>query len=283
MKWLRLYHDTPNDPKWRLVAAESGQCEGLVLAVWMHMMVCASAAEDRGRLDGWDDRVVAASMGVKAAVVTDIREAMQGVVLDGDVLTGWDKRQRVSDDVAERKRRERALKTAPDGGGGGSHATSEDKPMSNGHVTRQEEPVTGQSGNVTRHSQEGHATKSNVAGNPLYLSNLSSPTLNYEKPLAPPIGGAGKTVVYQGKNFKLSAQKFAEWQARYSAIGDFMATLQTVDAGLDGCKNPFAEAQRQLLNQHLYWTKHDPKKSQPKPKPHANRAGIRKLGGRNAA
>jgi hypothetical protein len=288
MQWLRLYHDTPNDPKWRLIAAESGQCEGLVLAVWVHMMVCASAAKDRGRLDGWDDRVVAASMGVKCAVVTAIREAMQGVTLDGDVLTGWEKRQRIGDDAAAKKRKQRAQKhqSPPDGGGDGGRGTEEDKTFSNGHVPGQFADVPGQTADVPRQSQDSPGTFSKCPEIPLYLySSANSYSPAEESSLAPPIGGAGKKVVYQGVNLHLGAQRLSEWQKRYSAIPDFMATLQTVDAGLDGCKNPLGEAQRQLLNQHLYWTKHDPKKPQAKaqPKPHTNRAGIRRLGGSNAA
>lgn len=283
MKWLRLYHDAPNDPKWRLVAAESGQCEGLVLAVWMHMMVCASAADDRGRLEGWDDRVVAASMGVKCAVVTSIREAMQGVVLDGDVLTGWDKRQRVGDDAAakKRKQREQANQTPPDGGGEGRSGTVGDKPGTNGHVPGQYHDVPGQNANVPRHSQDVPGTVPKCPETPLYLyspANSYSPSL--ESSLAPPIGGAGKKVVFKGKNFGLNAQMVSDWQRRYSAIGDFMATLQTIDAGLDGHKNPLAEAQRRLNNQHLYWLNQSLQKSKPKMQ---NRVGVRKLGGSNAA
>jgi hypothetical protein len=311
MKWLRLYHDAPNDPKWRLVSAESGQCEGLVLAVWVHMMVCASAARDRGRLEGWDDRVVAASMGVKCAVVTSIREAMQGITLDGDALTGWDKRQKTaSDDAAERQRRARANRheNPPDGTGGGedygpngshhsngmsrdsSHMSRDSSQHSNdptrNDASRDSEPTSRDNVDMSRDkeamSRERHATNSNVAENPLSLTLLPTPTSMQKDLLAPPIGGAGKKVEFDGENFRLSAQKLAEWQRCYSAIPDFMATMQTIDAGLAGCKNPFAEARRQLLNQHLYWTSHDPKKPQAKPKT-ANRAGVRKLGGRNAA
>lgn len=150
MKWLRLYHETIADPKWRVVANDCGQPEANVLAVWMHMMVNASESKDRGVLEGWNDRVVAASLGIPTEAVTAIRDAMQGLVLDGMRLTGWDKRQRVSDNVAERKRREREQKNGPDDGGGGSHGTNGAGPVPNGHVTRQNECVTRQSEHVTR-------------------------------------------------------------------------------------------------------------------------------------
>jgi hypothetical protein len=168
MQWLRLYHDTPTDPKWRLVAAESGQSEAIVLAIWIHMMVNASQGKQRGVLEDWDDRIVAASMGLRGDVVAAVRSAMQGVVLDGDRLTGWDKRQRTSDSAAERMKKSRARKAAnPDGdGGGGGTQNSQNGPetslKSNGaHPSYGNSPVTGSDshvtehlGNVTEHSED---------------------------------------------------------------------------------------------------------------------------------
>jgi hypothetical protein len=152
MQWLRLYHDTINDPKWRVVANESRQPEANVLAVWMHMLVNASGAGERGTLDGWNDRIVAAGLGIPTDAVTAIRSAMQGLVLDGDKLTGWDKRQRASDDAGgrQRKTRERRETKPPGGGGHGG----------NGHDPEHSATVAGQTGNVARHSN-------GVAENPL--------------------------------------------------------------------------------------------------------------------
>jgi len=153
MKWLRLYHDTVTDPKWRIVAADSGQPLSAVLAVWMSMLVCASQAKERGTLEGWNDRIVGASTDLRADAVRCIREAMQGLTLDGDRLTGWDKRQRASDDIAERVQRHRKKGKEPDPGGGaynghddGSNVTSR---RGNGTVTLQNGDVTLHSGNVT--------------------------------------------------------------------------------------------------------------------------------------
>lgn len=294
MKWLRLYHDTTTDPKWRLVSADSGQPVGTILSVWLEMLICASKAAERGTLEGWDDRVVAAHLGYRTDAVVSIRQAMQGVVLDGIRLTGWDKRQRQgSDDAAERQRRARANKqeTPPDDTGGGVHhgpngAAYSGQSAGNGasrdkaEMSRDNEPV---SRDKEAMSRERHATNSNVTENPLNLySSANSYSPVPESSLAPPIGGAGKKVVFSGKNFRLGAQRFGEWQDRYPAIPDFVAALQTIDAGLDGHKNALAEAQRRLLNQHQYWLKHDGAQKA-KPKPHANRAGIRRLGGRSAA
>lgn len=285
MQWLRLYHDTINDHKWRLVANDSGQPVGNVLAVWMSMLINASNSAERGVLEGWQDRYVAAHLGYPSEAVRAIREAMQGVVLDGMRLTGWDRRQRASDDAAEakRKQREKGRQTPPDGGGNGGPGTEQDISRPNGHVSGHSANVQGQTGNVPGQSMDKPQMSLDCPGDvhetPLNLTLLPTPTSMQKDLLAPPIGGAGKKVVFSGKNFRLSAQTFAEWQDRYSAVPDFMATLQTIDAGLAGHKNPWAEAQRQLNNQHLYWRKHD---SGQKPKP-TSRAGVRKLGGRNAA
>lgn len=107
MKWLRLYHDTITDPKWRLVALDSGQPVSAVLAVWMSMLINASDADERGTLENWDDRVAGAAIDLRGDAVRAIREAMQGLVLNGMLLTGWEKRQRVTDDSSDRVRQYR--------------------------------------------------------------------------------------------------------------------------------------------------------------------------------
>jgi hypothetical protein len=146
MKWLRLYNDTITDPKWRVVAAESGQPLTAVLAVWMSMLVCASDADERGTLQGWDDRFAGAALDLRGDAVRAIREAMQGIVLDGMRLSGLDKRQRASDNIAERVKRHRtkAKETPPDGGstnGTGQHRNGT-KAKGNGDVTLQERNCT---------------------------------------------------------------------------------------------------------------------------------------------
>jgi hypothetical protein len=143
VKWLRLYTDTPNDQKWRLISVRSGESVGNILAVWTMMLCCAGSAHERGAergtLDGWDDEIAAAVLGYKPQIVTSIREAMQGLVLDDDKMTGWEKRQRDgSDNAAARKAKSRANKhekTPPDGGGTGSHGTNGADPYSNDDVT----------------------------------------------------------------------------------------------------------------------------------------------------
>ncbi len=91
--WFRVWGDMVNDPKWRTIARKSGQKIGDVIAVYMHMLTCASSAEERGHTEGWCDEDVATALDIDTEQVEAIRAAMQGRVLDGDYLTGWEKRQ----------------------------------------------------------------------------------------------------------------------------------------------------------------------------------------------
>jgi hypothetical protein len=91
--WLRLWHDMPNDPKWRTIARVSGKPIPAVMAVYLHMLVCGSNARERGRTHGWCDEDVATALDLSTDDVIAIRDAMQGRVLESDYLKGWDKRQ----------------------------------------------------------------------------------------------------------------------------------------------------------------------------------------------
>lgn len=92
--WVRLWHDMPTDPKWRVIARKSGQPLACVIAVFNLMMVSASGnAMKRGTMLAWDDEDAGAALDMDAADVAAIRDAMQGKVLDGDYLTGWERRQ----------------------------------------------------------------------------------------------------------------------------------------------------------------------------------------------
>lgn len=99
--WCRLWADMPNDPKWRTIARTSDQSIGNVIAVFLHMMNCASTqtnASERGFTHGWNDEDVASALDLKTEQVAAIRVAMQGRVLDGAWLKGWDRRQPIRED-----------------------------------------------------------------------------------------------------------------------------------------------------------------------------------------
>lgn len=111
--WLRLWTDMANDPKWRTIARVSKQKVGDVIAVYVHMMTMAANATERGRTEGFNDEDVATALDIETEQVTAIREAMQGRVLDGDRLTGWEKRQPAREDgAAERAKAFRERKKA---------------------------------------------------------------------------------------------------------------------------------------------------------------------------
>lgn len=96
--WFRVWGDMVNDPKWRTIARRSGQKIGDVIAVYLHMLTCASNASERGRTEGWNDEDVATALDIEIEQVEAIREAMQGRVLEGGYLTGWEKRQPLRED-----------------------------------------------------------------------------------------------------------------------------------------------------------------------------------------
>jgi hypothetical protein len=67
------------------------------------MMTSASASSVRGSLDAWSDEDIAIAIDAETEHVSAIREAMQGKTLDGDRLSGWEKRQpKREDGAAER-------------------------------------------------------------------------------------------------------------------------------------------------------------------------------------
>ncbi len=114
--WLRLWHDMPNDPKWRTIARGSGQPIATVMAVYIHLLVSASRNVTRGHIDVTTEDL-ASALDVTEEVIDSILQTMQGRVLDGDLITGWEKRQVLKEDngnisqtaksPAERKRAQR--------------------------------------------------------------------------------------------------------------------------------------------------------------------------------
>lgn len=94
MAWCRLWHDMPTDPKFRVVAKRAGRPTAEVLAVFTAMLANASANEDeRGTLRGWCHEDIAAALDMEPEHAEAIFKAMQGKLLEGDQLTGWERRQ----------------------------------------------------------------------------------------------------------------------------------------------------------------------------------------------
>lgn len=97
-EWLRLWHDTPNDPKFKTIARVSNQPISLVLAVFMHLLVDASRNVTRG-VTSVTSEDLASALDVTEEQIDAIRAAMNGRVLSGNTLTGWDSRQVKKEDA----------------------------------------------------------------------------------------------------------------------------------------------------------------------------------------
>ncbi|MEF9795872.1 DnaT-like ssDNA-binding domain-containing protein [Escherichia coli] len=191
--WLRLWHDMPNDPKWRTIARVSGQPIATVMAVYIHLLVSASrnvttchGVSLRGHIDVTTEDL-ASALDVTEDVIDSILHAMQGRVLDGDLISGWEKRQVLKEDngnvsqtaksPAERKRaqREREKLRKHD-------ADCHDESRRVTHLSRQVTTDTDTELNPTHNARERESipvSESNGAplqtAEPEYLDGLSEP------------------------------------------------------------------------------------------------------------
>lgn len=91
-QWLRLWHDMPNDPKWRTIARISCQPISLVKAAYLHLLVDASQNVTRGHATVTHEDL-ASALDVTEDAISAVLEAMQHRVLDGMRLLGWEIRQ----------------------------------------------------------------------------------------------------------------------------------------------------------------------------------------------
>lgn len=91
-QWFRLWHDMPNDPKWRTIARVSGRPISEVISVYLHLLNSASQSVTRGNATVTAEDL-ASAIDTETEHVEAIFSAMQGRVLEGNWLTGWDKRQ----------------------------------------------------------------------------------------------------------------------------------------------------------------------------------------------
>lgn len=99
-QWLRLWHEMPNDPKWRTIARVSERPISLVLSVYVHMLVEASRNVTRGHAVVTEEDL-ASALDVSENDIKSVISAMQGRVLDGMYLLGWEKRQPKKEDAGD--------------------------------------------------------------------------------------------------------------------------------------------------------------------------------------
>lgn len=86
--WLRLWHDMPNDPKWRTISRISGQPISLVQAAFVHILVSASQNVTRGHADVTTEDL-ASALDVTEDQISSILATMHGRVMEGDLVIGW--------------------------------------------------------------------------------------------------------------------------------------------------------------------------------------------------
>ena len=89
----------PNDPKWRTISKISSEPIPSVIAVYLHLLVSASQNIPRGKIDIVPEDL-ASALEIETDSVMKIVEAMQGRVLDGEAIKGWEKRQPVREDAS---------------------------------------------------------------------------------------------------------------------------------------------------------------------------------------
>jgi hypothetical protein len=110
MEWVRLYHDMPTDPKWRVIAKKAGQRIGDVIAVFNFVLTNASSnTMKRGVTHGLVAEDIAAAIDLEESGVTAILDAMEGKVVKNGELLAWEKRNPIREDSSTdrvRKHRE---------------------------------------------------------------------------------------------------------------------------------------------------------------------------------
>lgn len=90
----------PNDPKWRTIARISKQPISLVLATYCHLLVDASRNVTRGHATVTAEDL-ASALDVTEEQIDMILHAMEGRVLSGMRLLGWEKRQPKREDQGD--------------------------------------------------------------------------------------------------------------------------------------------------------------------------------------
>lgn len=111
MEWFRWYGGTFGDPKLQWVARQASCKVAEALAVWVAVLERAHQHEQRGCCEGLDFESMDVALGLDDGGCSDIYQAMirKGMVIDGDMVASWDKRQPKAEDVTatDRKRTQR--------------------------------------------------------------------------------------------------------------------------------------------------------------------------------
>ncbi len=110
MDWLRWWHGTTVDLKFKTIAMRANVPKVTVIGLWAIFLEYASQHEERGSLDGISFEDISISFDVCDALVTHVYEEMQnkGLITPDNMIANWVKRQTKRDDnSAERTRKYR--------------------------------------------------------------------------------------------------------------------------------------------------------------------------------
>jgi flagellar biosynthesis GTPase FlhF len=113
IEWYRVYHGMPEDAKLRVIAKRSGQLMTHVVTVWLCVLDAASRHATRGTVEV-DSEQIAVVQEIDQSIVESILRTFyeKGMIGEDNILTGWKKRQYLSD--AERAKRYREGKKQDD-------------------------------------------------------------------------------------------------------------------------------------------------------------------------
>jgi hypothetical protein len=99
MDWLRWYHGSCTDPKFRVVAKKAArEVDGIrvsdVLAVWAMILERASESDPRGSFSGFDCEGADVTLDMPDGSACAIRAALEAKgLVEGDMVVNWSKRQ----------------------------------------------------------------------------------------------------------------------------------------------------------------------------------------------
>lgn len=205
MKWYAAHHGMPFDPKFQKVARRSGQPAIVIVGIWSVILDNVSQSKQRGTLDGFDPESVDIAMGMEDGTTQAVLDAMQGLLMDGDCVPAFMDRQPKDPTGADRKRKERALKSH---GTEGRHDVSQD--VTECHVTSRD--VTGQSRDKSDcHTEERRGEDNRQDNKQDYYP-----------------ADAGQ-FAFSGNVIRLKPDVFERWRTAFSAIPDIRAELTSLD------------------------------------------------------
>jgi hypothetical protein len=155
MQWFRHYHGMSTDPKLASAAMEAEVHHTMAVAAWCFVLEHASEAEDRGSVTSLSPKVMAVGLRCTKDEAARMLAAfeVEGMLRAGRIVA-WEKRQPVSDNVAERVAEHRRRKAQAAAVGASNEPGNGDDTGKKGDVT-----LPTKRRNVTKHSDQNRTDK----------------------------------------------------------------------------------------------------------------------------